>query len=119
MSETQDRYWIRPTDLASDWVRLGEDIEKRVRGHTSCQVKVGVIVSGGAVSDLIEIECFTIENRKGNTPNGGSWWSVIRRIRSVSPERGRSLVTIYVTLDSLGNPTTWTKPQVLQVLGRK
>ena len=54
MTEIRDQYWIRPTDLASDWVRLGEDVAGCINGRSHCQVQLGVIVNGGAVSDMVE-----------------------------------------------------------------
>lgn len=119
MSEVQDRYWLRPTDLASDWVRLGEDVSRLMNGRSNCQVRLGVLVSSGAVDEIIEPEFATLENRKGEMQPGGNWWAVIRRIRSLAPDRGRSLITLSVIIDGLGNPVTWTTPQVLRVVGRK
>ena len=119
MTEIQDRYWLRPTDLSSDWVRLGEDVAARINGRSHCQMQLGVIVSGGAVSDLVEPTFAALENRKGGFVQGGNWWAVIRRIRSMAPESGRFFISLHVVLDALGNPVTWTTPEVRPISGRK
>ncbi len=119
MTEIQDRYWLRPTDLASDWVRLGEDVAAKIDGHSNCQMQLSVIVSAGAVSDLVDPVFVNLENRKGEMTQGGNWWAVIRRIRSTAPEYGRYFISLQVVLDGLGNPVTWTTPTVQRVNGRK
>ena len=119
MTEIQDKYWLRPTDLTSDWARLHDDITAEMQGHSHCQVQLGIITSGGCVAEMVEPTYLNLENRNSRLTQGGNWWAVVRRIRSMAPDRGRSLITLSVVLDSLGNPVTWTTPAVLQVTGRK
>lgn len=112
-------FWLKPADLARDWVALGESVASLVNGRSYCQMQLDVIVSGGTVSDLVEPAFVSLENRKDGFTQGGNWWAVIRRIRSFAPEYGRAMIRCSVILDGLGNPVTWTTPTVQQIVGRK
>ena len=40
-----------------------------------------------------------------------AWFSVVRRLQSVSKSAGLSVITISILVDSEGTPQAWTEPE--------
>ena len=70
-----------------------------------------LMVANGLITAVIEPVFTPIEPRSNALPSPRSWWSVIRRIKSVTNGR-KAMVTVNVFLNAQGNPVLWTRPEV-------
>ena len=43
------------------------------------------------------------------------WFSVIRRLQSVSKSNGAAIITIKILVDQNGDPVLWTEPEKLLI----
>lgn len=43
------------------------------------------------------------------------WYSVIRRLQSISKSNGFSILSIRILVDSHGNPIAWTEPRQTKI----
>jgi hypothetical protein len=105
-------YWVTPEDVSLQWaaklIPYLPDIGAR---HGNCQMYLVVMVSGGIITAVIEPVFRAIEPRSNHTLSARSWWSVIRRMQSVTKGR-KAMVTMNVSLNGQGNPVLWTEPEV-------
>ncbi len=112
-----DEYWVAPEDLTSAWANIRHDLERAASGRGNHVLSVSVIANNGRVTAVVQCSASKIEPRRNrfSGPASCTWWSVIRRLRSVAPSIGDVMISTAVTLDAKGNPVQWTEPGCVRV----
>lgn len=110
---------IPALDLTREWTGLTAYIADTAKQYPRSQLSVCIQVDGGTITHVAEPTSQRIEPGNKPLPQGVSWFSVVRRLRSVVPQDGRYLLQTAVMVDEQGNPIVWTDPTIIRVTGKK
>lgn len=116
MIPSNSSYWVVPEDVKLHWAPLVDDLQRMASGHEGQEFTFSIIVRNGRVTDLVE-PIYRQREPRGTavtSTQARHWWSVIRRLQSVVNGRD-CLIEVQISLDSGGNPASWTCPDVRYV----
>ena len=109
-------YWVEPEDLTAEWIKLRQTFQTQAKGNGGCQIAFSVIANNGKCISILEAISQRWEPKSIQLQSNHDWWSVIRRMRSVTPNGRLAIISINVLLDNKESPILWTEPKVLTIL---